>query len=142
MKICFFENFHTWPYLVEFPKVVIMVNCGVPHHVLIVSALSFTDLFDLGSTYCVAALPWLDGALFQLENEFQCYLLSTVPTTPVWTKPALFTNWPNFTMLFYYIKLPPQSSLPGSTLALTEALNWGTVWTSISTDKENTKGQS
>ena len=30
-----------------------MVNCGVPHHVSIVSALSFTKLFNLGSAYCV-----------------------------------------------------------------------------------------
>ena len=55
MKICFFENFHTWPYLVGFPNVVIMVQCSVPHHVLIVSALSFIDLFNLGSAYCASA---------------------------------------------------------------------------------------
>ena len=52
MKICFFENFHRGPYLVGFPNVVIMVQCSVPHHVLIVSALSFTNLFDLGLAYC------------------------------------------------------------------------------------------
>ena len=36
-----FENFHTWPHLVVFPNVVIMVQYSVPHHVLIVSALTF-----------------------------------------------------------------------------------------------------
>ena len=38
--------------MVGFPNVVIMVQCSVPHHVLIVSALTFTDLFNLGSAYC------------------------------------------------------------------------------------------
>ena len=57
-------------------------------------------------------------------------------------KASFISNWPNFTMLFYYIKLPPHSSCPGSTLALTGALNWGTVWTSTSTGTGIVKGQS
>ena len=59
-------------------------------------------------------------------------LLSTVHTTPVWTKPVLCTNWPKFTMLFYYLKVSPHFSPPGPTLALTGALKWGAVWTSTS----------
>ena len=31
---------------------------------------------------------------------------NTVPTTPVLTKPILCTKWPNFTMPFYYVKVP------------------------------------
>ena len=66
----------------------------------------------------------------------------TVPTTPVLKKPVLFTNWPKFTMLFYYIKVPPHFSPPGPTLVLTAALKWGIVWTSTSTGTGITKGQS
>ena len=65
-----------------------------------------------------------------------------VPTTPVWTKPVLCTNWPKFTMLFYYLKVPPHFSPPGPTLALTGALKWGTVWTSTSNGTGIMKGQS
>ena len=51
-------------------------------------------------------------------------------------------NQPNFTMPFYYIKVPPHFSPPGSTLALTGALKWGTVWSSTSTGTGIVKGQS
>ena len=67
--------------------------------------------------------------------------LVTVPTTPVWTNPVLFTKQPKLTMLFYYVKVPSHSSLPGPTLALNGALKWGTVWTSTSTGTEIAKGQ-
>ena len=51
-------------------------------------------------------------------------------------------NWPNFIMLFYYIKVPPHFSPPGPILALTGALKWGTVWTSTSNGTGIMKGQS
>ena len=70
------------------------------------------------------------------------YKLGTVPKTPVSTKPVLCTNRPYFTMLFYYVKVTPHSSLPSSILALTEALKWGTVWTSTSSGIGIVKGQS
>ena len=70
----------------------------------------------------------------------KCHV-NTVPTTPVSTKPVLCTNRPNFTMLFYFVKVSPHSCLPVSILALTRALKSGTVWTSISTGTGIVKGQ-
>ena len=66
----------------------------------------------------------------------------TVQRSSVQTKPTLCTKMPKFTMLFYYLKVPLQSSLRHYTLPLTGALKWGTVWTSISTGIETTHGQS
>ena len=70
-----------------------------------------------------------------------CDYVFTVPTIPVWTKPVLCTNWPKITMLFYYLKVPKDFSPLGPTLALTGALKWGTVWTSISNGTGITKDQ-
>ena len=70
------------------------------------------------------------------------FVIDKVPTIPVWTQPVLCTNWPKFTMLFYYLKVPPHFSPPGPTLALTGALKWGNVWDSISTGIETMHGQS
>ena len=44
--------------------------------------------------------------------------------------------------MFYNIKMPPWSGPLGSTLQLTGALKWGTVWASSSTGTEIMKGQS
>ena len=45
-------------------------------------------------------------------------------------------------MLFYFIKVRAHSSPYHSTLPLTGALEWGTVWTSISFGIETKVGQS
>ena len=45
-------------------------------------------------------------------------------------------------LVFYNIKLPPCSGSLGSTLQLTGALRWGTVWTSSSTGIGIMKGRS
>ena len=66
----------------------------------------------------------------------------TVATTSVLTKPVLCTKQPKITMLFYHIKVPACSSPQHSTLPLTEALKWGTVWACISTGIETMHGQS
>ena len=54
----------------------------------------------------------------------------------------LWSKWPNFDLLFYNIKMSPCSGPLGSTLTLTGALEWGTVWTSTSTGAGIMKGQS
>ena len=46
----------------------------------------------------------------------------TVATSSVLKKPVLCTKWLNFTMLFYYLKVPAPSSPQSSTLALIGAL--------------------
>ena len=66
----------------------------------------------------------------------------TVAEISVWTNPILCTKSPNFTMLFYYIKMRTSSSPYHPFLQLTGALKWRTVWTSISTGVETTHGQS
>ena len=43
--------------------------------------------------------------------------------------------------MFYDIKMPPCSGPLGSTLILTGALKWGTVWTSTTTGTGIVKGQ-
>ena len=65
-----------------------------------------------------------------------------VQSTSVQTKLVLCTKQPIFTMLFYYIKMQASSIPYHSSLQLTEALKWGTVWTSISTGIETTHGHS
>ena len=65
----------------------------------------------------------------------------TVAAISVWTNPILCTKSPNFTMLFYYIKMQTSSSPFHPFLQLTGALKWHTVWTSISTGVETTHGQ-
>ena len=81
-----------------------------------------------------------------LENKYQfgwsAVYISTVPTASVPTKPYLCTKQPIFNMLDWIVKIPPHSSLQSSTLALTGALNWGTVWASTSTSTGIVKGQS
>ena len=67
---------------------------------------------------------------------------NTVPASSVATKPILCTESPNYTMLFYYIKMRTSSSPSHPFLQLTGALKWDTVWTSISTGVETTHGQS
>ena len=62
--------------------------------------------------------------------------------TSVLSKPILCTKPPNFTMPFYYVKVPACSCPHPSTLPLTGALKWGTVWTSTSTGTGIMKGQS
>ena len=55
---------------------------------------------------------WADGRITKLRTtdrqtwKLKLYFRSTVPTTPVLTKPILCTKWPNFTMPFYYVKVP------------------------------------
>ena len=45
-------------------------------------------------------------------------------------------------LVFYNMKMPPCSGRLGSTLQLTGALKWGTVWTSSSTGTGIMKGGS
>ena len=54
----------------------------------------------------------------------------------------LWSKWPISDLVFYNIKMPPCSGPLGSTLQLTGALKWGTVWTSSSTGTGIMKGQS
>ena len=53
----------------------------------------------------------------------------------------LWSKWPISDLVFYNIKMPPCSGLLGSTLQLTGALKWGTVWTSSSTGTGIMKGR-
>ena len=68
-------------------------------------------------------------------------LYNAVVGTSVLTKPVLCTNWPKFTMIFYYLKYSAHSSPQSSDLSLTGALKWGTLRTSISIGKETKKGK-
>ena len=54
----------------------------------------------------------------------------------------LWSKWPLFDLVFYNIKMSPCSGPLGSTLTLTGALKWGTVWTSSSTGTGIMKGSS
>ena len=54
----------------------------------------------------------------------------------------LWSKWPISDLVFYNIKMPPCSVPLGSTLQLTGALKWGTVWTSSSTGTGIMKGRS
>ena len=54
----------------------------------------------------------------------------------------LWSKWPIFDQVFHNIKMPSCSGPLGSTLPLTGALKWGTVWTSTSTGTGFKKGQS
>ena len=54
----------------------------------------------------------------------------------------LWSKWPISDLVFYNIKMPPCSGPLGSTLQLTGALKWGTVWTSSSTGTGIMKGRS
>ena len=54
----------------------------------------------------------------------------------------LWSKWPISDLVFYNIKMPPCSSPLGSTLQLTGALKWGTVWISSSTGTGIMKGRS
>ena len=56
--------------------------------------------------------------------------------------PHLWSKWPICDLVLYNIKMPPCSGPLGSTLPLTGALKWGTVWTSTSTGTGIMKGQS
>ena len=54
----------------------------------------------------------------------------------------LWSKWPISDLVFYNIKMPPCSGPLGSTLQLTGALKWGTVWTSSLTGTGIMKGWS
>ena len=56
--------------------------------------------------------------------------------------PHLWSKWHICDLVLYNIKMPPCSGPLGSTLPLTGALKWGTVWTSTSTGTGIMKGQS
>ena len=75
-----------------------------------------------------------------------CYIpiLKVYPIigTSILTKLVLFTKWPNFTMLFYHVKMPAHSSHQSSNSPLTGDLKQGTVYTFISIGTEIRKGQS
>ena len=77
-----------------------------------------------------------------MKSEWAHFGLSTVPTTPVLTKPVLCTKQPNSAMLFYHVKVPECYSPQHSTLSLIGDLKWGTVETYISTGMETVHGQS
>ena len=83
-----------------------------------------------------------------LQMQLTLFLLTwisrklTVPATSVATKPNVCTRQLIFNELVWIIKVLPHSSPQSSTLALTGALKWGTVWTSTSTGIGIVKGQS
>ena len=52
----------------------------------------------------------------------------------------LWSKWPIFDLVFYNIKMSSCSGPLGSTLPLTGALKWGTVWTSTSSGTGIMKG--
>ena len=56
--------------------------------------------------------------------------------------PHLWSKWPICDLVLHNIEMPPCSGPLGSTLPLTGALKWGTVWTSTSTGTGIMKGQS
>ena len=56
--------------------------------------------------------------------------------------PDLWSKCPVFDLIFYNIKMSPRSGPLGSTLPLSGALKWGTVWSSTSTGTGVVKGQS
>ena len=72
--------------------------------------------------------------------------IDLTPTTVVCISeskwPDLWGKWPISDLIFYNVKMSPCSSPLGSTLPLTGALKWGTVWTSNSTGTGIMKGQS
>ena len=55
---------------------------------------------------------------------------------------ALWSKWPTFDLIFYNIEIPPCFRPLSSTLPLTGALKWGTVWSSNSTGTGIMKGLS
>ena len=54
----------------------------------------------------------------------------------------LWSKWPISDLVFYNIKMPLYSGSLGSTLQLTGALKWDTLWTSSSTGTGIMKGRS
>ena len=56
--------------------------------------------------------------------------------------PDLWSKWPIFDLKFYSKKISSYFGPLGSTLPLTGALKWGTVWTYTSTGTGIMKGQS
>ena len=54
----------------------------------------------------------------------------------------LWSKWPISDLVFHNIKMSPCSGPLGSTLILTGALKWGTVWTYTSTGTGIKKDQS
>ena len=73
-------------------------------------------------------VKYRDNEKEKVEHIFSS---ATVMGTSVLSKPILFTKPPNFTMPFYYVKVPVCYCLYPSTLQLTGALKWDTVWASI-----------
>ena len=53
----------------------------------------------------------------------------------------LLSKWPISDLVFQNMKMPPCSGPLGSTLQLTGALKWGTLWTSSSTGSGIMKGR-
>ena len=53
---------------------------------------------------------WLDNSKCLVGPSHFWPGALTVQRTAVSTKPILCTKWPNFTMLFYYVKMPGSSS--------------------------------
>ena len=70
----------------------------------------------------------LGGTLYSMVNNWES------KWSNLWSKRPIF--------VFYNIKMLPCSGPLGSTLTLTGALKWGTVWTSTSTGTGIMKGQS
>ena len=62
--------------------------------------------------------------------------------SPIYVLNRSTTKQPIFNKLVWTVKVSPHASLQISTLTLTGALKWGTVWTSTSTGKGIVKGQS
>ena len=59
-------------------------------------------------------------------------ILSSVDTVVLISEskwPDLWSKWHIFDMVFQNTKMPPCSGPLGSTLSLTGALKWGTLWT-------------
>ena len=69
-------------------------------------------------------------------------MLTTVVCISESQWPDLWGKWPISDLVFYNIKIPPCSCPLGSSLLLTGALKWGTVWTSSLTGTGIMKGRS
>ena len=84
---------------------------------------------------------WRQTIFSYLFNNFQI-IAATVVLKRKSKWPDSWSKWPISALAFHNLKMPPCSGPLGSTLPLTGALKWGTVWTSTSTGTGIMKGQS
>ena len=77
-----------------------------------------------------------------IKDQAETFWIGTVVCISESKWPDLWSKWPILDLIFYNIKILLCYGPLGSTLPLTGALKWGTVWTSTSTGTGITKGQS